>query len=140
MSNLVLHNLPPKAAEVLRSKSAQLERLREAGKEQVEDAVNTAEIAGTSLLVGAFQGRYPDKAKIEGVPVGAVVSVFAYLTSIFAGKSYSTHLRAVGKGALAAAAFEIGKEVGADRRAKAEGTAPRIGGVIYDFPRAAAYR
>lgn len=134
---IVLHNLPPKAADLVRSKTMQLERLKETAREQADDAVNSIEIVGAAFAFGLLEGRYPEKARIEGIPTSAVVGVGSYLVSFFSGRTYGPHLRAIGKGALAASGYVWGKELGADRRASQEGTS--VGGV-YPFPRAVGAR
>lgn len=121
--HLVLTNVPPKAAEALRNKSAAYERLKDEVRTQTEDAINTVEVGGAALVVGFVEGRYPDKAEIEGVPLGVVVGAGCYFASFWAGKAYGNHLRALGKGAIAGSAYALGKEMGAERRSKAQGTA-----------------
>lgn len=132
-STTVLHTTPAVAAK-LQSQAQQLEhkanviaKLKAAKDEATSQAVTSIEITVTAAGLGYAAGRYGWE-KIKNVPIAPVVGVLSHAAGfIITGSSstketqeYASHFHAVGNGALAAAAFSFGREVGLDQKAKAD--------------------
>lgn len=98
-----------------------IQRMRAEHATGVRETVGAGITVATAFGLGWFEGRYPDKANVAGIPItlfagGVLLGLAAFEVG---GKEDSIYLGDAGRGALAAWAAKRGADIGASQLAEA---------------------
>lgn len=99
-----------------------LAKLTKTSKEALSTGLKTTVAVGSSFGLSWLEARYPERQKIAGMPLSAVVGGAAMIAGAmgWGGTESTTILEAVGIGGLATWAAQRGRESGEEARSKAE--------------------
>lgn len=81
-------------------------------KRQIAEGTETVAAAGAAAGFGYFEGRYPDKSTVLGLPAAALVGGGLVAASLFELVPDEPAIRGLGVGALCAAAHAFGLKKG----------------------------
>lgn len=105
----------------LNSYKTKLASAKETTRSTVGTIVRSATIGTTAFGFGAIAGRTKGGVEVGGVPLEVIIGGGAWLGGVFGvAGDHSHHLTAIGDGALAALANNLGRGVGENWREKIE--------------------
>lgn len=134
MSNVVLRHVPPSVADKFERMSKRMANMAKNAQEQTAKAVRTAECAAAGAVLGFLDGRY-DRTELFGAPLAGVAGVGFHIGGFVVGGDEAEHLHAIGDGCLAVYSAKVAKDVGVDRKNKANGQTNST--ASFTLPRAA---
>lgn len=103
--------------------------MKEAKPKLMDLAVSTAEAGAVAFTFGFMHGRAPEKLMIGPVPLELAVGVGAHAIGVFGPQDMSSHMHAVGVGAIASFLHSLGRGVGRKAR-KAAGLPPAAESIL----------